>query len=328
MPPTTGALRVAMLFVDFPDSPGTTQPGAIYQAHVPRVLDWYRTVSYGRLEIEVEPLPSWLRLPVALSEYQAHGFEGAIEAAVAMADPAFDFSSFDALYVIASMPSLASTIVDHEPIRVDGTAIHSWAWLATGSLQRLPFVAIHETGHLLGLPDLYVDRVPSSQHSWDVMTAAPRGGGLFAWHRWKLGWLDGDQIVCLARRGTVATTMKPIEEPGGTKTLISRLGRAAVVVEVRRRLHEDASICRSGVLVYRVDFVRGAPDNVGLRQKPIELHPARADDPKAWSRCGKEWRATLALGRGQVSRVTAWKHTITLLKRAVDGSYRVRVTRH
>jgi len=213
------------------------------------------------------------------------------------------------------MPSLASTIVDHEPLRVDGTAIHAWAWLATGSLQRLPFVAIHETGHLLGLPDLYVDRVPSSQHTWDIMTAARRGGGLFAWHRWKLGWLDSDQIVCLAGRGTVAATIKPIEEAGGTKALISRVGRAAVVVELRRPLHEEASICRGGVLVYRVDFVRGAPDNVGLRQAPIELHPARADDPKQWSRCGREWRATLAFGRGQVSRVTAWNHTITLLKR-------------
>jgi M6 family metalloprotease-like protein len=316
-----------MLFVDFLDSPGTTQPGAIYEAYAPRILDWYRTVSYGRLEIEVEPITSWLRLPRALSEYQAHGFEGAIEAAVAMADPAFDFSSVAALYVIAAMPSLASTIVDHEPIRVDGTAIHGWAWLATGSLQRLPYVAVHETGHLLGLPDLYVDRVPSSQHRWDVMTAAPRGGGLFAWHRWKLGWLDSDQLVCLDRRGSAVATISPIETSGGTKAVISRLGRAAIVVEVRRRVNEDAGICQGGVLVYRVDFVRGAPDNIGRRQQPIEIHPARSDDPKRWTRCGTQWRATLALGRGQVSRVTAWNHTITVLKRVAYGSYRVRVRR-
>jgi M6 family metalloprotease-like protein len=85
------------------------------------------------------------------------------------------------------MPSLASTVIDDVPLRLDGEGIHSWAWLATGSLQRLPFVAVHETGHLLGLPDLYNERVPSSQHNWDVMTAAPSGGGMFAWHRWKLG---------------------------------------------------------------------------------------------------------------------------------------------
>jgi M6 family metalloprotease-like protein len=99
----------------------------------------------------------------------------------------FDFASFDALYLVAAMPSLASTVIDDVPLRLDGEGIHSWAWLATGSLQRLPFVAVHETGHLLGLPDLYNERVPSSQHNWDVMTAAPSGGGMFAWHRWKLG---------------------------------------------------------------------------------------------------------------------------------------------
>lgn len=27
------------------------------------------------------------------------------------------------------------------------------------------------------------------------MTSADRGG-LFAWHRWKLGWLDDGQVVC------------------------------------------------------------------------------------------------------------------------------------
>src|SRR4029450_12221186 len=173
---------------------------------------------------------------------------------------------FDGLYVVAAMPSLASTVIDDVPLRVDGARIHSWAWLATGSIQRLPFVAIHETGHLLGLPDLYNERNPSSQHRWDVMTAAPGGGGMFAWHRWKLGWIDRGQVVCLSRRGTLTATLAPIERAGGRKAIVSRVGREVVVVEVRRALAEDASICESGVLVSRVDFSAGAPQNVGARR--------------------------------------------------------------
>jgi M6 family metalloprotease-like protein len=327
LPPTVGKLRIAMLFADFRDSPGPESPDAIYKAYSQRIVHWYGTVSYGRLVIEIVPLRKWLRLPQTLAEYESEHFEGAIEAAVAVADPLFDFADVDGLYLIAAIPALASTIIDDIPLQVDGAHIHSWAWLATGSLQRLPFVAIHETGHLLGLPDLYNERVPSSQHNWDVMTAAPGGGGMFAWHRWKLGWLDPDQVVCLTRRGTITATLAPIERAGGKKAIISRVGNQVVVVEVRRALEEDAAICTSGVLVYRVDFSAGSPANAGSRRMPIQVRAARRDDSRRWKRCGREWRAPFALGRGQVSRTVAWKHGITLLRRLPDGSYRVRVTR-
>jgi M6 family metalloprotease-like protein len=327
MPPTVDKLRIAMLFVDFADSPGPESPQSIYDRYSQRIVDWYGDVSYGRLQIEIEPLAHWLRLPRTLAEYESERFEGAIEAAIAAANPSLDFAPFDALYVVASMPALASTVIDDVPLRVDGAAIHSWAWLATGSLQRLPFVAIHETGHILGLPDLYRDRSPSSQHTWDVMTAAPTGGGMFAWHRWKVGWLEENQIVCLSRRGTVTATLAPLERRGGTKAIVSRVGRTAVVIEVRTAFAEDAALCRTGVLFYRVDFSAGSPENAGSRLLPIRLHPARPDDSRRWERCGRDWRAPFALGSGQLSRTTAWKHKLTLLKRLPDGSYRVRLTR-
>jgi len=166
----------------------------------------------------------------------------------------------------------------------------------------------------------------STQHYWDVMTASS-SGGLFGWHRWKLGWLDRSQVVCLGRRSTVTVTLAPIERAGGKKVIVSRVGQAVVVVEVRRASAEDALLCASGILAYRVDFFAGSPLNAGSRRVPIELHPARRADPRRWDRCGPEWRAPLALGRAQVSRATAWKHEIRLLKRSPDGSYRVRVSR-
>jgi M6 family metalloprotease-like protein len=326
MPPTGGELRAAMLFVDFSDSPGVVAPQAIHDAYVPRLVEWYRTVSYGRLRITVEPYTHWIRAPRSLEEYQQGRFAGAIQAVVEAADPSFDFSSFDALYVVASMPSLASTVIEHDPIRVDGTAIHVWAWLATGSLERLPAVLTHETGHVLGLPDLYRERLPSSKHVWDVMTAAG-SGGMFAWHRWKLGWLDGGQVTCLRHRGAIGATLTPLERPGGKKALISRTENAAIVVEVRRAIAEDASLCRGGVLLYRVDFSSGAPANAGHPGLPIELRPARPDDGRRRSRCGVQWRAPFGVGPGRVSRATAWRHELRVLQILPDGSYRVRLTR-
>jgi M6 family metalloprotease-like protein len=321
LPRTTGTLKIGMLFVDFDDSPGTLEPQSIYEAHIPRLVDWYRTASYGRLEIDVTPLARWLRLPRTLAAYEGGHFEGAVQAAVAAADPAFDFSQLQALYLVPSMAALASTVVDDVPLRVDGAVIHSWAWIATGSLARLPFVAIHETGHILGLPDLY-GRLARTQHKWDVMTAAPTGGGMFAWHRWKLGWLDAGQIVCLTRNETVNVTLTPIERAGGTKAILSQVGRSVVAVEVRQRVAEDASLCRTGVLVYRVDLVAGSPENVGSRQLPIRLREARPDDSRRWNRCGPQWRAPYTAGTA-----SSWNHRILRLTRLRDGSYRIRFVR-
>jgi M6 family metalloprotease-like protein len=327
MPPTVGELRIGMLFVDFADSQAATAPQAIHDSYVPPIVDWYRTASYGRLRIAVKPYLHWIRLPRTLEQYEQDHYVGMIEAAVAGADPAFDFSSVDALYVVPSLPTLAATVIDDVPLRVDGTAIHVWAWLATGSLERLPGVSVHETGHVLGLPDLYNDRISSSKHVWDVMTAA-NPAGMFAWHRWKLGWLDEGEIACLARRRVLETTLTPLERAGGTKALIARTDKAAYVVEVRAPIAEDASLCRGGVLFYRVDFFAGAPANAGLRQRPIRLQPAQPDKSGLQrARCGAEWRAPFGTGRGRVSRTRAWGYELKVLRALPGGAFRVRLAR-
>jgi hypothetical protein len=61
MPPTVGTLRTAVLFVDFADSPGPESTDGIYSTFSQRIVDWYRTISYGRLQIEMVPLRRWVR---------------------------------------------------------------------------------------------------------------------------------------------------------------------------------------------------------------------------------------------------------------------------
>ena len=70
-PPTVGELRIALLFVDFADVRGTTDPGALYDTHIPPVVEWYRKVSYDRLQLVVTPLRRWLTLPGTAAEYAA-----------------------------------------------------------------------------------------------------------------------------------------------------------------------------------------------------------------------------------------------------------------
>jgi hypothetical protein len=216
----------------------------------------------------------------------------------------------------------ATTVIDHTSRRVDGTEIRAWVWFASGRAEApRPAVLIHETGHVLGLPDLYNVRRPGNGHRWDIMSGSG-GAGLLAWHRWKLGWLAANEVTCLPRRRSIVTTLSPLARPGGRKAVVHRTANAAIVIEVRARIGVDASLCRGGVLVYRVDFRRGAPSTLGRLGVPIDIWPARRGDS---SRCGADWRAPLAVGRGEIARATAFGVRIRLLARLRDGSYRISV---
>ncbi len=151
------------------------------------------------------------------------------------------------------------------------------------------------------------------------MAGGGRPSGLYAWHRWKLGWLDATQIACLVGRGWVEATVTPVETAGGVKAVVVRSGRAAYVAEVRHRIGEDATICKTGVLVYEVDLA-------GAR-RPIWLRPARLDGGSKTGSCVGRWRAPFDLGRGEVRRVTVGGVRFELLQKLADGSYRIRATK-
>ena len=107
--PSTGILRVAVLFVDFPDAQAghTTEEEA--ELGLPYMEQYLEAVSYGQLDVEVVPLHRWLRAEQPHTEYVGalgvgRGLSRPItEHAVALADPEVDFSEIHA--VITVFPS-------------------------------------------------------------------------------------------------------------------------------------------------------------------------------------------------------------------------------
>jgi M6 family metalloprotease-like protein len=326
-PPTVGEFRIGMLFVDFADVRSTADPGETYEAFVPGAVEWYRNVSYGRLRLVVTPVLRQITLGGTVSHYRA-GPEGSLRAAlqeaVAAADAEVDFSRFHALYLVAPFAALGTfgasgVLILEQPIRVDGAEIRTLALLFDGPGAERDFLA-HETGHILGLPDLYVIGQRLTFHRWDIMASAPSNRGLFAWHRWKLGWLDPGQIACIGARRRVSATLTPLERPGGTKAIVLRRGRYAYVAEVRQPVAAGPGrICKGGVLIYRVEF--GAASG----QADIRLLRARGDTGAQWAWCGPLSSAPFGRGRGEVSRVRAWGLRFDIRARLRNGSYRIRV---
>ncbi len=101
-----------------------------------------------------------------------------------------------------------------------------------------PYILVHETGHLFGLPDLYdYGRSGGDIHrhvgDLDLMGNVFQSRRFLAWHKWKLGWLDPAQLRCLNGSGTLEETLSPVDTAGGVKAVVVPLTESrAYVVEV------------------------------------------------------------------------------------------------
>ncbi|RCK68792.1 M6 family metalloprotease domain-containing protein [Desertihabitans brevis] len=286
--PARGELRAAMIYVDFSDAeaPSGSLPAA--EENLRSGIEYLETVSGGALDVVTTSSEQWVRMPEPAADYPfQRGLSYAdhvryIEDAVVAADPVMDFSEVDVVWVVATREAEAisfSPTTNFLDVTADGQHLghavtfgyDQWHW---GGL-----VLAHETGHTLGLPDLYTFAgVPDEDggldyHSfaggWDVMgLISGRAPELLAWHRWMLQWVDDEQVACLdpdARTATVELTA--VEAGGGTAMAVLPLSDTrALVVESRRALRYDHQIAQEGALVYTVDTT--VPTGSG----PVEVH--------------------------------------------------------
>lgn len=294
---STGTVRALTLMIDFPDAKGPGRALDRFREFFPQTRDWFRTSSYGRLDYRAEaPIPSWLRMPKPFKEYGIErgapfdpAYRELVEDIVAAADPEVDFSAYDFVNVLVTPnagPSALETVLSvtfagnpDAPV-ADGVPIANASFVysrqddGSGSYERTGYrVLPHENGHVFGLPDLYTAEGGGAVGHWDIMSEDwGANNDLLGWHKWKLGWLDPEQVTCVTGTGTVEHVLTPLAEPGGHKLLFVPVNsRTGYAVEVRTRAGNDEAVCRPGVLVYRVD----AGIDTGLG--PVSVFDARRD---------------------------------------------------
>jgi M6 family metalloprotease-like protein len=337
-------IPAVVLFVDFPDLRATESSSTLFNRLVPRSRAWYDEVSYGHVHLDVTPVQGWFRMPRSLREYGlADGISwpehrAYIADAVAAANSAVDFSRYQIVYVVAAK----GTRVERSPafqaypgsgIEADGTELRYGATFFEDTKLDARYAAnvfIHETGHILGLPDLYDVPNPAwwslfrFAGGWDTMSWNDPGFHFVAWEKWKLGWLDPSQLTCLDEPGELTATITPLERAGGLKAVVVPTGRSsAVLVEARRRIGEDARLCDEGVLVYSVDA------SVRSGNGPVRVHAAQRDrSTELRGDCGPLYNAPFDHRSGEVARFedSGAGLSVQVLGSSVKG-YRVRVTR-
>jgi len=343
----TGPVRALMLFVDFPDLHSSESMSPLYDRLVKRSRAWYDEVSYGRVHLEVAPVNRWFRMPHNLGSYGLrdginwHEHHDYMADAIGAADATVDFSSYQVVYIVAAR----GTGVDRSPafqaypgsgIQADGTEIRYGATFFQDTRSDARYAAnvfIHETGHILGLPDLYgTSADPNANYwsmfrfagGWDMMSWNDPGAHFLAWEKWKLGWLDPAQLTCVEGPGELTTTITPIERAGGLKAIVVPTGLSSgYVIEARKRIGEDGWLCEEGVLIYSVNSLTRTGDG------PVHVHAAQRDRSiDSTNRCGPLYNAPYDSARGEVARFTddAAGLTVQVLSSSAKG-YRVHVTR-
>ncbi|MET9504101.1 M6 family metalloprotease domain-containing protein [Streptomyces sp. NPDC006622] len=345
---STGTVRALTLMIDFSDARGRGKARDRFHEFFPQTRDWFRTASYGRLDYRAEtPVPNWLRMPKPFKAYGIErgapfdpGYRELVQDMVAAADPVVDFRAYDLLNVLVTPnagPSALDTVLsvtfagNQEAPVADGVPVANASFVysrqddGSGSYDRTGYrVLPHENGHVFGLPDLYTQEGGGAVGHWDIMSEDWGANNDFlGWHKWKLGWLDADQIGCASASGTSEHVLTPLSERGGPKLVFvplnSRLGYA---VELRTRGGNDEAVCRPGVLVYKVDA------NIETGMGPVTVHDSTRDSGGCTRSPNVHAELSDApLVPGETFRDTARGVRISVVSADLKGEYRVRITR-
>lgn len=352
----TGTLDAVMIFLSFPDAAPRTTPAELTADHFPATSRFYAQASYGRFTLRPHPLRRWLRMPRPSTSYamrrdwDAEDRAAYLRDAFAVADKVVDFSRYPIVYLVADpdapgVDSDATKVVNLDtPLRVDGTDVRR---VVTVFEHHPPdrLVLAHETGHVFDLPDLYHRPVDGKGDwdtyvgDWDLMGSqfglAP---DLFAWHKWRLGWLDPRQVVCVRGAAPTRLTLEPLAAgpgvpvpgPGGTpafglghgvKLAVVRTGPdSALAFEVRGAAGNDRVSCRQGILVYRV---RGGAES---GDGPIQVVDAHPRTEACWENSVYAPLADAPVSLGESFTVPGQGVKVEAEGRTASGAWTVKIT--
>lgn len=268
----SGLLKAILIFVEFKDVRGSDNPTIEGKKFTKNFEQFYKTVSYNKLNFEVDIHPNYIFIDKNSIEYgmnrYGYGDPGKyFTDGVKYSDKFVDFSFYDLVFFIPPsdikeivygpavifMPvdrhtnekNILSGAVGGSDFRNSSTS--RWVWLA------------HEVGHALSMDHQYDDSF--HKPTWDLMDSmGDETPEFFAWNRFLQGWLEESNIKCidssLSKENSIIVSVSDLSENNNkTKSIIVKLtDSTALVVEARKstgfNFFEKGE---EGILAYIVD---------------------------------------------------------------------------
>ncbi len=273
--PSTGTLRVAVLFVDFDEAAADYSTEDEAEQGLPFAEEYLESNSYGRIDIEFVPHHKWLRAEHSRDFYNIDGSSRfgpdgwekvgvTIQSeAVRLAAPEFDFAGFGSILVVMPSKHFGGGNSGAGGNQTDAGDFY-WAPVINSmnviggpeGLKHWGYVAAHELAHALGLNDLYAHIVSRpdlpqgrrwTEAEFGLMgldVNFPTDPSFFshtyaiemlAWSRWRLGWLQPEQVSCITE-DDATVILNAVASPGsGTAMAAVPLSDTEVIVVESRR---------------------------------------------------------------------------------------------
>ena len=268
-----GTAKAVMLFVDFPDAPAhqsETQPIASHLMGNGDVQRFFKEQSSGKMSLDVTIVNGWKRMPKPIAQYVNNKglfswdeHKAYISDACALFEQ-LNFAPYQIVYVVAAKtPTIRLSPAFHAwpgtGVKTPTGEIRHAATFGFDSYSNRCTTLIHETGHILGLPDLYgLNGQPSTVGTWELMCDIFTGTSFCGWHRHKLGWLDDNRKAYLAT-GTLRTLLTPLSTAKGVSMIVVPEGNPEHPAKVfcielaQPVLGPRNELGGQGVLIYSVD---------------------------------------------------------------------------
>ena len=313
--PKSGKIKTLLVSVDFLNAKESKSPLENSVDYVKNFTDYYRSVSYGKVEIDVDIFPRWIRAGKTTQEYAAMESSGRAFATYAQEivnsiDSEIDFSNYSVVYLISpdsakeffstgpTMPNqqevtskegfIKNLVIGTNPELSMGGS--KWRWMA------------HETSHAFGLhhPFLKKDNDYSIQNIFSITDFGWIAPGLAGWERWLLDWITDSEVLCMDKskqnNNKIVLRLNQIEDQNSnTKMAVIKLDESRAIVLDSRHLDKFGNMKKAyeGVAVYLMDVSK--PLDGGAIQ-PILPKGYLVDKSKAaiWF-----WRAVGTLKTGE-----------------------------
>lgn len=274
-----GSPKVLLAVTDFSDSPFEGDPRDL----INKVFDpvetrkFFLANSYGLLDFQFTIYPKTIRSEIMYSDARPvrsrYSYQVPYDAISKL--PASVWSEkYDSVVILGyGKPEVFGAWASGQESPLAGVPYDfynpGFAWLGIYEEKdqaRLPSWKIfaHELGHLLGLIDLGATQVPDNYWKggtpgpFDLMGQSPgRANELFGWHRWLLGWIRDDQVICIdlvKSESEVELTSLSRPSKGVKIAVVPVSTNEVLVIESRREGIYDNLAENEGVLVYRIDI--------------------------------------------------------------------------
>jgi M6 family metalloprotease-like protein len=285
--PTTGAVKTFALLIEFKDTLHTNPESTIHNALYGKpatgqpyesLADYYQRASYNKLDLSGGVTLGWYKVDKNRSDVAqtTEGREAIIKEALQHYESqGHNFKQYDnnndgaidyfMVFWTGPDNGWANFWWGYQPtfsdqnFKVSGVKLgnYSWQWEANpvGSAFN-PRVAIHETGHALGLPDLY-------DYDGNVGPDGGVGGAdmmdgvqydLNCFSKWMLDWLTPKVVGS----GTQALTLKPSGTSPDCVAIWPHLDAGDVfseffMVQNRQKVGNDSGLPGQGLMIWHID---------------------------------------------------------------------------